>query len=211
MRKLQLVDDLDAPPIVGRMYLVRCVLWTDASPPRWMPLLGQEHEDADLGVPCPHRHYDLRFVQARDLGGCTPERYMHRLHVSKDGERIEIRRKRCVRVQPTFPFPPESAAIPRFERRHAAKVAEDCRRCPHRGFDLTQVPVDAGGGKVCPGHGLRWNVQTGELMRRTPRGPVRTLQLRVVNDASPYFWHDGDERSDKCRRLSFRWRSVHAG
>lgn len=169
---LQRVEELQDPPIVGRMYLVRCVWWTAPARPRWMPVIGHLHEDADLGVPTTHLHYDLRFLPQRVLGGRSPEKYMHLTHTHEPGERYAVRRLRCLREQPTFPYPESlSNTLRAFEQRHEKMwVRKDCRTCPHRGMALTQVPVDAEGGQVCPGHGLRWNRETGHLMPRyTPR------------------------------------------
>lgn len=41
--------------------------------------------------------------------------------------------------------------------------------CPHRGIDLTPF-ARPDGTAICPGHGLRWNLATGELMPRHAPG-----------------------------------------
>lgn len=47
--------------------------------------------------------------------------------------------------------------------------------CPHRGIDLTPFE-DADGIAVCPGHGLKWNLRTGE--------PVPYHSIRASGAAS---------------------------
>lgn len=74
------IEDLRSPPVVGRMYLVPCVLVGSPksrkvlgsnTPPRgcggmlpgWWPVIGPHHEDAELlNFPFQHWHYDLRFL-----------------------------------------------------------------------------------------------------------------------------------------------------
>lgn len=38
--------------------------------------------------------------------------------------------------------------------------------CPHRGISLASFPVDDDGCVTCPGHGLKWNLTTGEMVSR---------------------------------------------
>ena len=40
--------------------------------------------------------------------------------------------------------------------------------CPHRGADLSGIKPDEKGHCICPLHGLRFNLHTGELARRRP-------------------------------------------
>ena len=41
--------------------------------------------------------------------------------------------------------------------------------CPHRGADLTGLPLDDEGCVTCPLHGLRWHVESGRLRRSRRR------------------------------------------
>lgn len=180
--KLQRVDEMNEAPIVGRMYLVPCLLWGN----QWRPVVGGKHTDADLGVPEVHIHFDLRFTSKRELGDDSPERYMRRVQrIERRGygdfmpfepgqERIEYRVRKCLRVQPEFPVPAQHESSKRrfaaFEAEYTGATAKGCRVCPHRGMRLDVCPTDSEGGVVCPGHGLRWNRNTGKLMPRIAGG-----------------------------------------
>lgn len=56
-----------------------------------------------------------------------------------------------------------------YAKRLAAshKPLAACMRCPHRGFDLRQIPV-RDGRIVRPGHGLVWDATTGEPITEVP-------------------------------------------
>jgi hypothetical protein len=76
-------------------------------------------------------------------------------------------RFRCQRRMPSFPThisgqPIEFVAG--LENAYA-DVKLKCSKCPHRGMPLTGLP-EKDGVVVCNGHGLAWNVQSGEMVRR---------------------------------------------
>lgn len=63
MTQTEHVEDLAAPPVVGRRYWVPCVR---AKGMLW-PVIGPQHADADLGVPEQHLHCDARFLSERQV------------------------------------------------------------------------------------------------------------------------------------------------
>lgn len=171
---MERVDEMTSPPIVGRYYLVPCVWVPQDSPVAagWRAVLGPRHEDREaLGFPYLHFHNDPRFLsdavidRIRSIAG-------HRQSIFDcviTGVRgIEYRRRRCLREMPEVP-----AAWGQDWRRElqrlngAATLRGPCKVCPHRGVPLASLPVAADGTVTCPGHGLRWNVSTGRLVRRT--------------------------------------------
>lgn len=96
------VDDLTHPPIVGRFYLVRCVLHPTL-PRLWYPvmtLLDHLH--------CDPRFLDLRLVAAAARGE-DPEHLVQRVlvtvHVAESGA-PRYRPMRCLREMPATPVEP---------------------------------------------------------------------------------------------------------
>jgi nitrite reductase/ring-hydroxylating ferredoxin subunit len=81
----------------------------------------------------------------------------------------QLKRKICRRVMPDFPMQITSAGRPvwqkKLERAYKATNAK-CGRCPHRGLPLNGLPVKDDK-VICPGHGLQFNVKTGEMIPRT--------------------------------------------
>lgn len=184
------VEDLVSPPVIGQRYLVPCVLvpreGIGSTPFGWWPVNGRLHDDADLGVPQQHYHFDPRFMSTRQFE-CRMKFWERRVElldlpheIAKSDVlasilpqpknilslRYQVRRMTCMREMPLFPRPRVmSTWLPGLEERYADKIAKDCRTCPHRGLPLSSIPVDEHGMVTCPGHGLRWNRKTGNLVR----------------------------------------------
>jgi len=174
---MQKVEDLKSEPVVGKYYLVRCVLSTDEFPEHlkgWRPVIGEKHEDKEIGVEFEHYHYDVRFFYEWQLGSyykrdATKEAatLISVYSTKKRQSEIEYRRRRCNRRMPDFPLTHNA------KKSHIAVKLEEiykdvelkCMKCPHRGFDLTQLPVKDGV-VICNGHGLAWNVKTGKMIPR---------------------------------------------
>lgn len=177
---------------VGKYYKIPCVRVGSVVPAcarkgGWIPVLLPWHEDASIiGFPEHHYHYDPRFLSKRayrefsyglvlsrhpGMSGFSP-RIANTSQTLFDGE-IVYRRLTYKR-----PFPPyrlfEDRAGREMRNGWPSKLetayAHDHLRngvCPHRGINLTTCPV-VYGVVTCPGHGLRWNVETGKLVRRWP-------------------------------------------
>lgn len=194
------IRDVVGPPIVGRIYLVPCVMLAGD----WWPINGPEHADPDLGVAMQHVHYDGRFMTAAQIytnnvtirrtqriaqavglldvidgdttlvmGRPAEAAAIQIVHQAVPGDVVVERPRRCRRAALTFPAGPVQAILePSFK-----DVKTDCRTCPHRGMRIDQQPQDDDGGVVCPGHGLRWHRPSGRLMSRDIEraGPLATL------------------------------------
>lgn len=166
---------------VGRYYMVPCVrvnrssLGGPGTGKRlgWLPVIGPAHEDkAILDFSRVHYHYDWRFIDAKQASVIG--------HDPTTGEALSAietlvcviekqeRKLRCRRAMPTFPLPPPQVfPLAKLESAYAShRIKPDCRVCPHRGVPLNGLPV-RDGAVVCPGHGLKWNIATGGLVRRT--------------------------------------------
>lgn len=179
------VEDLQVPPIVGRYYLVPCVAIVVAdfgwSRGFW-PVIGPEHEDAKLlNFGQRHFHVDARFLSARQLAEVN--RFRHGVFSNPIcttswgvGRRLSgwrapaLRRRLCQREQPAYPADGLPERYPQLPAAFA-QARVKCGRCPHKGLPLSSLPREPGTDIVtCPGHGLRWNLASGELIREVRRG-----------------------------------------
>lgn len=164
---------------VGKFYRVPCVLAHKrfACGAGWVPVIGPLHEDAEIiNFQDEHFHIDWRFVTERMLkraqyfGAMSEFTRPIQIRTSKlygDQDKIVldgpvVKRLLCHREFGTYPRRPA-----RWQPVLDA-VYRDCKLkpgmvCPHKGIPLESVrAVD--GIVTCPGHGLRWNVETGELV-----------------------------------------------
>jgi hypothetical protein len=177
---IERVEDV-AEVVPGRRYEVRCVRATHIAPwfGRWVPILGELHEDREIiKVATEHWHVDWRFVSAallRDAedyaaGFAGPKGAIIGLIVSKRALRKpkeeQWRNLECLRLHEKWPATAPWAPALEF---HYRKARAKCGVCPHRGIRLEGAPV-VEGARVCPGHGLAWDKQTGGLKPRTTMG-----------------------------------------
>lgn len=161
MSNIQKISDVEHPQI-GRYYLVPCV--------DWIPVIGPWHEDAeDIGFHRWHYHRDVRFFTVDEMRPCSSLSLALALVVAPDSPPVVYRRRRMLREMPEFPLLSESGRkidwLKRLEKRFS-NVKMKCRLCPHRGMPLDQMKPDAEGNIVCHGHGLKWNVSTGQMIPR---------------------------------------------
>ena len=156
--------------VVGNYYSVPHVATNKdvfhRKPGTLIPIIGPEHEDAEfINFPFDHWHIDWRFVnrslfKQRGNGWVvlgTP------INVSNTTNEIIHKVRKCLREMPVFP-PARVPWRPKLEAAYAGCKLKPGMVCPHRGIPLNGCPVKDGV-VVCPGHGLRWNVETGELLR----------------------------------------------
>jgi hypothetical protein len=170
---------------VGKFYRVPCIRTTKRytyGGAQWLPIIGPEHSDKEfINFPASHWHIDWRFAGARTFKEATlfprkegPHSQCYSAvvqrwgwgdpvfgHAITDGEPV-IRRMKCKRDWPAYPY---SAAtwLPALEAAYAGSKIKPGMICPHRGLPLDGAPRD-GDVVTCPGHGLRWNFKTGELV-----------------------------------------------
>lgn len=161
----------------------------------WIPVLLPEHDDTEIiEFEWWHYHLDIRFLshsmfrrliarfrrpQSYRYSSCTnapsPVQLMmsyalvrnaslkpHAEELTAHRGVIKYRRLKCKRLPPPFPV---CAApwFPRLEDHYAQSVMKNFI-CPHRGIDLKTCEIKEGMVE-CPGHGLRWNVTTGALIK----------------------------------------------
>jgi hypothetical protein len=161
---------------VGKFYRVPCVetdrhTWLGNG---WLPVLGPLHEDRGaVNFPWAHWHVDWRFVDQRKyrevLQMRTDPRSVFGVVIQRKDtdERFIVsgeptmRRMKCKREFAAYPAS-QAQWLPALEREFAGCKMKNMV-CPHRGLPLRGCPQD-GDVVTCPGHGLRWNIKTGELV-----------------------------------------------
>lgn len=175
---------------VGKFYKVPCVKtirghrWDRLFAGEWIPVIGPEHRDGEIiGFPYTHFHIDWRFASTRLFNRCSERSIFHptdpRYVYNRVLHRWPIQGKQETREDPFFISEPvqrrrrcqrEFPAYPHKEVKWLPRLQEACGHmkmtgmvCPHRGMPLEGCPRD-GDVVQCPGHGLRWNVKTGELV-----------------------------------------------
>jgi len=179
-------------PVIGQFYMVPCVRQEDTGKP--MPVLGRAHSDPELRFAAHHYHYDLRFFTDEDIYelvgtvesppnsrfSLTDAAMIRVLTVAIHPPNVEAevkyrrllcRRLLCRRPMPAFPVldragspsPVATTLEPLYAQR---RVDPAWPVCPHKRFPLSGLPQDADSCAVCPLHGLRWNLKTGEMVTR---------------------------------------------
>lgn len=166
------IEDLTEPPVVGQMYMVPCVFstsWTewDSSGGEWQPVTGPPHSDAEyINVDKTHYHYDTRFLSEAQIRTIDKGAWLFAgdpiKAIATHYTKLERRPLVCQRAVLHFKREPWSADL---ENGYADKRVK-CGTCPHRGLPLLSLPREPGTDIVtCPGHGLRWDLKTGALVR----------------------------------------------
>ena len=175
------------PYEIGKYYSVPCVYGRMHHRDQWWPVLGQFHEDAEhIKFAAYHWHLDARFLSKRDLAFIShrynetltdaarrwplhlrpgESKYSGRSFTKEDHPRPTLRRMKCKRHWDDSLLADQAPWIGALEsayREHRLEKAV----CPHRGTDLSTLPIDHQGCVECPLHGLRWHVSSGRLVTR---------------------------------------------
>lgn len=170
----QKVETLTSPPIVGEKYLVPGIVVPVhiGAKPNWYPVLGIAHEDKEYIKASKHFHYDVRFFPADffplKLDGQvlveTAQEMMVKIAVIKIWTPlIEYREVVCAREMPNFPSW-LAPWFPELQQGYLSKQLPANLKCPHQGIYLGSLP-QVNGIVTCPGHGLKWNIKTGEAVK----------------------------------------------
>lgn len=140
---------------------------------RIFPILNHKHSDTENGQDYSHYHIDYRFVELEKINerGLPVPKKLHTLHEFAPEVRYNLIGNR---KHPEI----EYYALKCIRQTHFATGGGtlnskdiDClkegRRCPHRGYNLSQEVVVRGdgfevGAVTCPLHGLVFNLATGK-------------------------------------------------
>lgn len=165
---------------VGKFYSVPVVRTLDNHRPTgYVPILGPLHSDAGIiNFPHEHWHIDWRFASKplwayasgiwRSESHCysvvqqpraVPSWGLKPLIDEKFG--VQVMRMKCKREFPSYPYS-KAVWLTELKKKFAGCTLKPGRICPHQGVPVVG-PAD-GDIVTCPGHGLRWNIKTGELV-----------------------------------------------
>lgn len=166
--------------IIGQRYPVRLVVgtWGSQFEQPW-PVFTPVHSDAEhINFPHDHWHIDWRFVPAsmyrkalasikRDIDRLDHVPAAVRLYarplMKNWANHLElVAPRRYLRPHPNYYQ--GARWLPALTEAMADRRMVD-RICPHRGASLCGIEPDADGIIECPAHGLRWRVDTGEVVR----------------------------------------------
>lgn len=174
MAELQRFDQLTAPPIAGKFYLVWCVRGSWYGTVKDWPMWGPKHEDAKFfNFPAPHYHINRYFVDdPRATTAPLADKRDYTGYPENDPlPPLVLRRRRCVTDAP-HPFPVRRAArgAP-WKGLESTFIGAQCKRgvgwiCPHKGFDLAAMAPNKSGNIRCPLHGLLINAKTGRVGKK---------------------------------------------
>lgn len=164
---------------VGNVYLVPTLFVST-----WkldVPVLEPAHEDVDvIQFGEIHWHIDWRFTTQAFLEHKNEQQRKSQSNVpaaerftgivvcpanpktATDGA-IALKPLLCRRETPPFPITWFTQSL----ESHYAHTRLRNLICPHRGISLHNQPVK-NGRVICPGHGLTWDVDSGELIRSDP-------------------------------------------
>jgi hypothetical protein len=170
--KLQRIDRLKEPPIIGQSYLVPIVRGKWHGLLRDWPVIGLRHDDLEfLNFHLHHYHVDTRFLRARrNLLASAPYTPLHEPHYQNDAPPLgkpSFARRKCLREQHVFSGPHHV-----FGMMKDAFAGQQCAKgkrgfvCPHKQFPLGSTPA-INGVITCPLHGLRIDAETGVLLGRS--------------------------------------------
>lgn len=172
-RRIAHIHEVPAP-VVGERYRVPAVFQRFRKTlTLWVPVIGPEHEDREhIGFEHDHWHIDWRFAGNSLIeyhAFSLPPRHWHGKVLCRNDWTLHVGNRvfTCRRHMEPFPVPYWRQALQAAYAEH--RVNPKCAVCPHRGFPLAGSPTEEIAGRtawVCPGHGLAWDIETGQLLER---------------------------------------------
>jgi hypothetical protein len=155
--------DIKRPVRLGEVYNVPCIVKAEDGHLFITPVIDHPHSDRENGQTEIHYHADYRFIRT-DLN-LKPVRN-HSRHIYLHAERPVVGRDGHLIHYPLPVVSEQFANITHPNLIRRSKMKRKCihrGRCPHRGYDLSQVaPVD--GVITCPLHGLRFDASTNVII-----------------------------------------------
>jgi hypothetical protein len=163
--KLQRVDRLKEPPVIGQTYLVPTVFGQWHHLLRDWPVIGLKHDDIEhLNFDRVHYHLDTRFLRvSEELLYGAPYRPLHARGDVPLGP-VKLARRKMIRAPLSFDGPAEFTV--KFDAAFAGQQCGKGKRgwvCPHKHFPLGSIESIDGVLK-CPLHGLRIDAATGRCL-----------------------------------------------
>lgn len=157
------IETINRPVKAGERYLVPCVVSEDERI-YITPVINHPHNDKENGQQEAHYHVDYRFLKHRNNAPFPSVINKHSKYVFCDEIRPLANSPIEYFIMPVINE--EFSGITPVEKISKSKLKHKCihrGKCPHRGYDLSQVKEVAGKIK-CPLHGLEFNAQTKQLI-----------------------------------------------
>lgn len=167
----------DEPALVlDKSYNVPCLRVQDPNKVWFIPVFGLPHADGpevmqdELTSGFYHFHTDYRFFTVTELNRFDRQGSIL-IYYRNQGITEETARTQNITVVLTWQIRPYSRKwgghypVAKPLRQKFQDCSLKCNRCPHQGFDLTNIePTEVDGKKIiiCPGHSLAWDYETGE-------------------------------------------------
>lgn len=128
---------------------------------RYIPVIDHPHNDKENGQPDTHYHLDDRFAGPQEH---LPEGHELDFYSRFYPEQNKHYRKVVLALRAQNPLVATRTATSLISN---SKFKHKCihkGKCPHRGYDLTNVGISPDGTVTCPLHSLKFNPDTLELL-----------------------------------------------
>lgn len=184
-KDLKKVEEMNRPLAIGERYLVPCIVRRQETILEWRivngepipnsterffvtPVINHPHNDVENGQPEAHYHIDYRFLKHAKDGDYPTIQNKHSRYYFGEDIRPQEELHGELQYLPMPVINAEFAGITPVSLISKTKLKHRCihkGKCPHRGFDMAQVPVVDGVIK-CPLHGLQFDAKTGKLLNK---------------------------------------------
>lgn len=162
---MEKIENIKHPIKKGELYLVPCITREENDVVYVTPVINHPHNDIENGQKETHYHADFRFIKHKNDGEIPTVRNKHSKYYI--AEHIRPTKKHGKIEYFVLPVINEKfAAITPSSYIKKSKLKHKCihkGKCPHRGYDLSQVP-DENGIIQCPLHGLKFDSKTKKLI-----------------------------------------------
>jgi hypothetical protein len=179
------VEEVKRPLLKGEKFLVPCLIkknveimdeqeiWMDLTTKKHkttlhiLPVINHPHSDMENGQKEIHYHLDYRFIKHKNDREFPTIKNTHSSHIFGS----EIRPKKDFGDLTYFLLPvinEDFKGITPVSFIKKSKLKHKCihkGKCPHRGYDLSQVTPDKNGVKTCPLHGLKFD-KNGKIINK---------------------------------------------
>jgi hypothetical protein len=166
MSEIMKVENVKFTLKIGELYLVPCIVRKQNDVMYITPVINHPHNDKENGQEEFHYHVDYRFVKHQNDSNFPTVINKHSKHyfVEHIRPQEEIHGKLEYFILPVLnDFFTGITPIKFIEN---SKLKHKCihkNKCPHRGYDLSQVP-EINDIITCPLHGLRFCAKTKNIL-----------------------------------------------
>lgn len=163
---MERVEDIKEPLIKGKIYSVPCLVRYEDGKTYINPIINHPHNDKENGQDEAHYHIDYRFVKHENDSDFPTVVNNHSYHYFVESTRPRKLVNGSLRYFELPMINEDFTGITPVKNISKSKLKHKCihkNKCPHRGFDLSQVK-DIDGVITCPLHGLKFNSKNGKLI-----------------------------------------------